>query len=159
MKAISLWQPWASLMAVGAKKIETRHWTTSYRGLVAIHAAKRFQSSEKALLGQKVFHDALADHYEIKNQSLDLPLGCFVAVGRLHRVLSTTTHAAAIPPESGNEFWFGNYLPDRYMWIFDEIWKLRTPVYATGQQGFWTPSESEQAVIEEMMPEEEKVND
>ena len=26
MKAISLWQPWASLMADGRKKIEARHW-------------------------------------------------------------------------------------------------------------------------------------
>lgn len=31
MKAISLWQPWASLMAVGAKRYETRSWGTLYR--------------------------------------------------------------------------------------------------------------------------------
>lgn len=153
MKALSLWQPWASLMAVGAKKIETRHWTTSYRGLVAIHAAKRFQSSEKALLGQKIFHDALDDHYEIKNQELDLPLGCFVAVGRLYRVLSTDIHIEAIPLENTNEFWFGDYSEGRYMWIFDEIWKLRQPVFARGFQGLWTPTDSERDVIEEMMPE------
>lgn len=27
MKAISLWQPWASAMALGLKSIETRHWS------------------------------------------------------------------------------------------------------------------------------------
>lgn len=42
MKALSLTQPWASLVAIGAKRIETRSWSTSYRGLVAIHASKRF---------------------------------------------------------------------------------------------------------------------
>jgi hypothetical protein len=26
MKAITLWQPWASLIAIGAKKYETRSW-------------------------------------------------------------------------------------------------------------------------------------
>jgi activating signal cointegrator 1 len=39
MKAISIWQPWASLIAIGAKKYETRSWETSYRGPIAIHAA------------------------------------------------------------------------------------------------------------------------
>jgi hypothetical protein len=41
MKALTLWQPWASLIALGAKTIETRSWSTKYRGPLAIHAAKR----------------------------------------------------------------------------------------------------------------------
>jgi len=41
MKAITLWQPWASLLACGAKQYETRSWATSYRGPIAIHAAAR----------------------------------------------------------------------------------------------------------------------
>jgi hypothetical protein len=40
MKAITLTQPWATLVAIGAKKIETRSWATAYRGPLAIHAAK-----------------------------------------------------------------------------------------------------------------------
>lgn len=39
MKALTLRQPWASLVAVGAKRIETRSWLTKYRGPLAIHAA------------------------------------------------------------------------------------------------------------------------
>ena len=42
MKALTLTQPWASLVACGAKTIETRSWRTPYRGPVAIHAAKGF---------------------------------------------------------------------------------------------------------------------
>lgn len=38
MRILSLWQPWASLIALGFKTIETRSWATKYRGLVAIHA-------------------------------------------------------------------------------------------------------------------------
>lgn len=38
MKALSLWQPFASLVALGAKPIETRGWATSFRGPLAIHA-------------------------------------------------------------------------------------------------------------------------
>lgn len=41
MKAITIWQPWASLLACGAKKYETRSRPISYRGPIAIHAAAR----------------------------------------------------------------------------------------------------------------------
>lgn len=40
MKALTVRQPWASLIACGAKTIETRSWRTSYRGWLAIHAGK-----------------------------------------------------------------------------------------------------------------------
>ena len=39
MKAITLQQPWASLVAAGATNIVTRVWQTEYRGRLAIHAA------------------------------------------------------------------------------------------------------------------------
>ena len=38
MKAISIKQPWASLIAYGIKDIENRTWRTNYRGRVLIHA-------------------------------------------------------------------------------------------------------------------------
>jgi hypothetical protein len=40
MKAITLHQPHAHLIAAGAKIWETRSWPTNHRGLLAIHAAK-----------------------------------------------------------------------------------------------------------------------
>jgi hypothetical protein len=41
IRSLSLWQPYACLIAMGLKKYETRSWGTNYRGLIAIHAAKR----------------------------------------------------------------------------------------------------------------------
>lgn len=41
MKTLSLLQPWASLVAEGLKRVETRAWRTSYTGPLAIHASKR----------------------------------------------------------------------------------------------------------------------
>ena len=41
MKALTIWQPWASLLVSGRKKYETRSWATAYRGPIAIHAAMR----------------------------------------------------------------------------------------------------------------------
>src|SRR4051812_2579174 len=41
MKAITLWQPWASLIADGRKTIETRPRPWHYLGSIAIHAGQR----------------------------------------------------------------------------------------------------------------------
>lgn len=44
MKAITLWQPWATLIAIGAKTIETRSWPAPpalYGQRIAIHAASK----------------------------------------------------------------------------------------------------------------------
>jgi len=53
MKALSLWQPWASLVALRVKTIETRSWSTSYRGPLAIHAAKHVPWKKRADEGER----------------------------------------------------------------------------------------------------------
>jgi phage tail tube protein FII len=45
MKAITLIQPWATLIILGEKKIETRSWSTNLRGEIAIHAGKKIDKS------------------------------------------------------------------------------------------------------------------
>jgi hypothetical protein len=47
MKAITILQPWASLIACNAKQIEIRSWATKYRGEIAIHAG----ASNKSMAG------------------------------------------------------------------------------------------------------------
>lgn len=40
IRCLSLFEPWASLIALGLKRIETRGWATAYRGPLAIHASR-----------------------------------------------------------------------------------------------------------------------
>jgi hypothetical protein len=40
MKAISVKQPWANMIADGDKTIETRTWSTDYRGTILIVSAR-----------------------------------------------------------------------------------------------------------------------
>lgn len=40
MKALSIKQPWATMIASGDKTIETRRWSTDYRGELLIVSAK-----------------------------------------------------------------------------------------------------------------------
>ncbi|HVT78326.1 MAG TPA: ASCH domain-containing protein [Acidimicrobiales bacterium] len=46
MKALTLHEPWATDVAEGRKRIETRGWSTRYRGPLAIHAARTLRSVE-----------------------------------------------------------------------------------------------------------------
>jgi hypothetical protein len=48
MKAISVRQPWAWLIASGHKRVENRTWSTRYRGPVLIHASKSPVSEDDA---------------------------------------------------------------------------------------------------------------
>lgn len=54
MKALTLTQPWATLVATGAKLIETRSWYTAYRGPLAIHAARTIPPNVRKYLGWSV---------------------------------------------------------------------------------------------------------
>ena len=40
MKALTIRQPWASLIVDGEKRVENRTWPTKYRGPLLIHAGK-----------------------------------------------------------------------------------------------------------------------
>jgi ASCH domain len=47
VKALSIKQPWAWLIASGHKDIENRTWLTSYRGPFLIHAGKRYDGDRR----------------------------------------------------------------------------------------------------------------
>lgn len=103
MKAISLWQPWASLIACGAKWYETRHWAPP-RDLIgqtiAIHAAKKIekgaaQFAEELIYGQHAVGGFdLADKLyatfdDVPDEMMGIfghaamPIGCIVCTARL----------------------------------------------------------------------------
>jgi activating signal cointegrator 1 len=140
IKAITLWQPWATLMAIGAKRFETRSWSTSYKGPIAIHAAKRpIKSVELNHMMRLV----------IKDRGLlrsDFPLGQVVAIGYLRKIYPTShrgiIRAGTIPiylPPSPNsqEGSFGDWSHGRFAWLITDIWHLVEPVPARGRQQLW----------------------
>lgn len=60
MKALSLWQPWATLWVHGLKINETRGRGLSHRGLLAVHACKRWTRGQEELCCEPAFKAALA---------------------------------------------------------------------------------------------------
>nr|WP_320146014.1 ASCH domain-containing protein [uncultured Anaeromusa sp.] len=83
MKAITILQPWASLIACGAKKIETRGWATKYRGPIAIHAGKK-DPCKKPWEGMGEFENAVDSVLNKNNLEWRLlPLGSVIAIADL----------------------------------------------------------------------------
>src|SRR5690606_37683457 len=81
IKALSVWEPWASLIATGVKRHETRHWETTYRGPIAIQAAKTL---DLAGAPDQLCQDVLGPLWP-KGR----PHGCVVAVAYLSDCIPT----------------------------------------------------------------------
>lgn len=150
IKAISLWQPWASLMAAGYKRVETRSWVPrglKHGQLVAIHAAKRWTDEVRELCEYDSDFNGMLRLAE-KRGLWDFdkpPLGCIVAIARFDQAIPTYQFFKArgdtpIYRLSEDEANFGNYGPNRFGWIFSEVRPLE-PIPLRGMQGLfdWTP--------------------
>ncbi len=159
MKAITIWQPWASLLACGGKRFETRSWATSYRGPIAIHAAKKSVFHVLDLIPSPVLAEMTK---RIRAGWKDLPTGAVIATAELvnvwhivHRPGRNVDKAKYIPvgaesmttdkhdPAFGDyfvpsemELAFGDWTPGRYAWEIANV-KMITPVSIKGRQGLW----------------------
>jgi hypothetical protein len=136
IKAISLWQPWASLAACGAKSIETRGWSPSYRGPLAIHAAKRVLTNDflYSLLHDKTFVQA---YLKVGLTELSgmrrLPRGVILATCTLADCVRTED----VPAIGWKERAFGDYSPGRWAWLLTNIKMLPEPIPCVGRQGLF----------------------
>jgi len=121
-------------VAVGAKRIETRSWSTDYRGPLAIHAAKRIPPEYYRLASEDVeFRRGVLQHLGDPLDLGDLPRGAVVATCKLVKVV-----LVRIPPATGEiEAIFGDFTPGRYAWILANVEPLDRPIPAQGSQGLW----------------------
>ncbi|WP_423606160.1 ASCH domain-containing protein [Sphingomonas sp. MS122] len=126
MRALSLWQPWASAIALGLKAIETRHWSTGVRGLIAIHAAKRWTPDER--------EDAAMFAERFDERLRNPPLGFIIATAEIVACKRTEDLIGKI---SATEEAFGNYGPKRFGFILDDVRPLAVAVPWRGAQGFF----------------------
>jgi hypothetical protein len=131
-RALTLRQPWASLVGIGWKLYETRSWRTAYRGWLAIHAANGFPKECRALCYRQPFALALANA-GFHNPD-GLPRGQVIAVVKLTDCISTDTWQ---PPKGSNERDFGDYSPDRWAWKLENVQRIATPFAAKGALGIW----------------------
>ena len=141
MKAISLWQPWASLWCTSRKVHETRHWCCSHRGWLLVHAAKRFEIDFALDVRLRLILDDEFGRYWAR----DLPTGALIGMVNVSDCQPTQMlfgDAAA----SDDDRECGDFTPGRFAWKRDEFRLFDQPVPYRGRQGIFS-------VPDELIPE------
>lgn len=134
MKAITIIQPWASLVVLGAKLNETRSWKTDYRGEILIHAGKK-NFTHKLILDSTKMRDFLSQAGIIWGDQKKLPTGAIIGKAVLSDcVLIDQTFVDKLSPQ---EFCFGDYTLGRYAWVMRNAVLFDKPIPAKGMLGLW----------------------
>ena len=131
MKVLSLWPPYAMGIARGHKQWETRSWSTSYRGLLGIHATATMP---------KQAWKFCATEYAVGRIPKQLPLGAILCIVRLVEVVSTLDAERQI---SAIEKLYGDYSVGRYAWKLELVMVFDAPIPCRGHQGLWECAMSE----------------
>jgi len=137
IKAISLWQPYATALALGLKRNETRLYPTRHHGILGIHAAQKKSAAQRELfeklMGASTFCTAMrAAGYCTFD---DLPFGALVATGDLCGCLATAELNVRGLPALEREL--GDYRRGRHAWSFGKVTALAQPHPCCGKQGFF----------------------
>lgn len=151
LKAITLYEPWASLMAIGAKQNETRGHRTLHRGDICIHAAKISPGVSDEVLRAEL------RAYSDRDFGQRASAGCIVAMVDLFEVRRTEDFGfegtdPLLIQISEEEQGFGNYGAGRFVYRTRNLRRLRSTVPCRGFQcvGWTVPDEIEQRVREQL---------
>lgn len=152
--AVSIRQPWATWIALGEKKYETRTWkpdTEHIGNLVAIHASKKFLDEDQKLCLTDRTHRLLC--HERNMMTGDFPCGYIVGVARMRdfltvvesptsgvRLMQSTLHRNnyIAPPVRGlQEDVLGDFSVGRCVWELSEPAALANPIPSRGALSLW----------------------
>lgn len=136
MKALTLWQPWASLITHGPKRIENRTWFPRWilNQRIAIHAGKRFD--------RETWEDYREDFIYPYGSSVDeIPRGAILG--------SAIVIGCVYPDSEEASRWPAYYNPGSLGWKLDSVVALPEPIPCRGAQGLWdVPVEIERKILE-----------
>jgi len=123
VRALSLRQPWASIVLFHGKRIENRRWWTSFRGPFLIHAAKamtRREFDEAYVCAQHVLGDKCPTERELRDQ---LKFGGIVGRANLVSVVPPL-RSLALPIDLGDVYhgvdprW---HFPDQHGFVLTDV--------------------------------------
>lgn len=141
LPCISLWQPWASLVMCGAKKIETRSWPVPPR----IFATNPFSDGSVRVLihaaKTRKYLDTAGSYFVRKHypEGIHCPAGAILGEVCLKRcIFITEEFAASLTPQ---ERALGDYTPGRYAWVLDRPDVIPPHPYRGRQGWFWVQQE------------------
>lgn len=139
MRAISLWQPWASLWLSPAKLHETRHWATAYRGPLLVHAAKKLVKDVEPEL-EDILDSEFGGHW-----GLDLPTGAIIGVVDLVDCVRTADlypNRANLTDGERDDLTCGDHSYGRFAWRRGSYRLFKQPIPYRGRQSFFDVPEA-----------------
>lgn len=135
MRAISLTEPWATLMALQEKRVETRSWKIPRHIIgqeVGIHAARGYPGWASELTEREPFCSSLRARGNVFVPNLTR--GRILCIVKFIGYRRTEDVRGQLPAK---ELAFGDYSDGRFAWMTEFVRKLDEPVLVTGHQGFW----------------------
>jgi hypothetical protein len=150
MKVISLIQPWASLLVLGIKKIETRSWDTKHRGDILIHASKK--KSKAYLHVEETLRQWWGQDLNKLPAYDELPFGAIIGKAHLAKTIQfgrdepTDTldelyQSLTAPRQQNIEISLGNFEPGRWGWVMEYPQEIVEPIAINGSLGIWNYNE------------------
>ena len=130
MKALTITEPYASLIREGVKKIETRSWKTNYRGEILIHASAKMPT--KSTL--KKWGLSVREYWKLLEYIEHVLPSYITCKAKLVDCVEITEEF--IDSLSDVEKQCGFYSVGRYAWILEDIEPV-DPVKAKGHLGIW----------------------
>jgi hypothetical protein len=131
LPAISLWQPWASLVVADRKQYETRSWRCPANLIgrrVAIHAA---QKRVPLRLVSEECNDVCCDEFGC-SWNYSLPYGGVIGTARVVGCSATTDLNPAAEERA-----VGDWSPGRFAWELAEIENFNGSYPAKGLRRIW----------------------
>ena len=132
MQALTIREPWASLIVSTNKKFETRDWKRNYRGVLAIHSGKQSVPVEDYPLGL----EEILDDLEITQNDLNNNKQKIIAIATLKEIHLMTDKF--INEQTELERLTGFWEPGLYAWELTDIKPITQPIPARGMPGLWT---------------------
>jgi activating signal cointegrator 1 len=156
--ALSLWEPLATAMARGLKKIDTRTRRFSYRGPLAIHAAKRrFDETDRTHAFRNAIGLTAPGKWEYFIKELQargltegLAYGKMVCIVNVVDCVSCAEVKRSLMPY---EYLLGNYTGNRQAILTGNLYKIEEPIEIVGHQGLfhWELPQHLESVVNEMV--------
>ena len=143
LRALSMTQPWASLVMLGFKFYETRSWHTPYRGLLLLHATKNPDLSFlTSPTGRK---------YNLNQRwpsGKDIPLGAIIGAATLQDCVPTSPLPENL---TQSDFDLGDWTPGRFAWHLANVIAFNDPIPCRGFLQLWQPPSDIDALVRQVL--------
>lgn len=123
MKALTIKQPWATLIMQGDKRFEFRSWQTKYRGDLLIHAGKGIDKEAMKRLA--------------KYLPAELPYGKILGKVKLVDCIKMSPEFKELLLKENSDIYTKSYFQENYGWQVTDVEVFENPIEVKGHLSLW----------------------